>query len=340
MRSAVVPPSRLHLDVVLPTHNRRDLLARALDSLMQAEPPADMTVLVTVVDNNSNDGTREMVQTRAKAFAGRLNYVFESRPGKPYALNTGIAATQGDLIGLIDDDEEIEPGWYRCIEEAFADARVDFIGGRCLPRWEAEPPPWLGRYYRGVIGWVDGGLEARDFGPAFPGILTGGNAVIRRQIIDRVGPYRTALRRSPTRLMGAEDEDMYHRLLRIGARGRYLPGLVIYHHVPAQRMTRRYFRRWSFWCGVSRALIDAECPAPVPYITGVPRHLVGKAARDVLRVVYGTVTWSALPDERFAAELNLWDLGGFVYGKHFYRDVAIDPPRLPRSDDHPRPGNV
>lgn len=314
--------SPLQLDVVLPTHNRQALLARALDSLLRADVPPGLNVRFTVVDNNSTDGTRELVAARAADFGGRLTYLFEPCPGKPFALNAGIAATHGDLIGLIDDDEEIDENWYRSIEEAFRSEDVDFIGGRCLPRWGAERPDWLGKHYKGVIGWVENGLEPLDFGPSFPGILTGGNAVITRKTIRKVGPYSTALSRTPTRLMGAEDEHLYFRLLEIGARGRYVPELVIYHFVPAQRMTKRYFRRWCFWCGVSRGLIDREYPARVPYVAGIPRYMFGKAARDGARALQSTITGRLPADDRFAGELNIWDLVGFIYGKHFYRPAA------------------
>lgn len=308
----------LQLDVILPTHNRQDLLARALDSLLSADVPPDLTVRVTVVDNNSTDGTREVVHGRAADFGGRLTYLFEPRPGKPFALNTGIAATSGDLIGLIDDDEEIDRNWYRCIDDAFRGDNLHFIGGRCLPRWGAAPPPWLGKRYKGVIGWVENGLEPLDFGPSFPGILTGGNAVITREMMRKVGPYSTALSRTPTRLMGAEDEHLYFRLLAIGAKGRYLPDLVIYHFVPAERMTKRYFRRWCFWCGVSRGLIDIEYAAPVPYVAGIPRYMFGKAAREGMHALRSSVIRGLADDDRFASELNFWDLAGFIYGKHFY----------------------
>jgi glycosyltransferase involved in cell wall biosynthesis len=311
------PP--LQLDIILPTHNRQHLLARTLDSLLAAEVPPGLTIRVTVVDNNSTDGTRELVRARAADFSGRLTYLFEPHAGKPFALNAGIAATGGDLIGLIDDDEEIDPQWYRCIDRAFSDETLDFIGGRCLPRWGGDRPAWLGRYYQGVIGWVENGLEPLDFGPSFPGILTGGNAVITRAMFRKVGPYSTTLSRTPTRLMGAEDEHLYYRLLRIGAKGRYLPDLVIHHYVPAERMTKRYFRRWCFWCGVSRGQIDLEYPAPVAYLAGVPRYMFGKAARNGARSLQSVITRRVPPDERFARELSFWDLAGFIYGKHFYR---------------------
>jgi glucosyl-dolichyl phosphate glucuronosyltransferase len=314
----------MRLDVILPTHNR-SALARALDSLLAAEVPPRLHVSVTVVDNNCTDDTRELVRSRAADFGGRLGYVFERRPGKPYALNTGIAMTSGDLVGLIDDDEEIDSQWYRCIDDAFADKSLDYIGGRCLPRWTVAPPAWFGGRYRGVIGWVECGMQELDFGPPFPGILTGGNAVLTRAVLQGVGPYSPALSRTPTRLMGAEDEELYRRLLLLEARGRYRPDLIIYHHVPAARLTKRYFRRWCFWCGVSRGVIDCEYPLPVPYLAGVPRYLVGQAARDAIGSIRGALTGSESPEDRFATELNMWDLAGFVYGKHFYRPPAPMP---------------
>jgi glycosyltransferase involved in cell wall biosynthesis len=312
----------MQLDVVLPTRNRRRLLGRALDSLLAADVPPGLDVCVMVVDNNSTDDTRELVRARAAGFGGRLAYRFEARLGKPYALNAGIAATSGELVGLIDDDEEVDRNWYRCIEAAFRDDSVDFIGGRCLPRWGGTRPPWLGRHYLGAIGWVDAGGEPGEFGWAFPGILTGGNAVIRRAVMRGIGPYSTALSRTTTRLMGAEDEHFYHRLLAAGARGRYLPELVIYHYVPVERLTKRYFRRWCFWRGVSRAVIDREQPAEVPYVAGVPRYMFGEAVRGASRSLRSAITRRLPLDEQFAGELSVWDLAGFIYGKHFY-DAAV-----------------
>ena len=61
--------------------------------------------------------------------AQRLRYLFERRPGRSNALNTGIAACEGDLVGMIDDDEEIDRSWFRAIRAAFERPGLDFIGG-------------------------------------------------------------------------------------------------------------------------------------------------------------------------------------------------------------------
>ncbi|HET7217917.1 MAG TPA: glycosyltransferase [Vicinamibacterales bacterium] len=308
------------LDVILPTFNREALLARTLDSLCAAPVPAGMSVRILVVDNASTDGTRALIRRQSERFGGRLQYLFVPTPGKPHALNAGIAATDGDLIGLIDDDEEIDAGWFACIRREMMNPAIDFIGGKCLPRWESPRPSWLGTGYLGVVGWVDPGDTAKAMDESYPGILMGGNAVVRRRLLERAGPYSTALNRTGARLLGCEDEDMYHRLLAIGARGRYVPELVIHHHVPAARLTKAYFRRWCFWRGVSLGVMDRSRPAPVAYLAGIPRYRVGRALRGVCGLLASLTPWRRSDDAaRFEHELACWDLAGFFWGKHVHR---------------------
>jgi hypothetical protein len=149
----------------------------------------------------------------------------------------------------------------------------------------------------------------------------GGNAVIRRRVLERAGPYSSALNRNGATLLGCEDEDMYHRLLALGARGEYAPDLVIYHHVPAARLTKAYFRRWCFWRGVSLGVMDRDRPAPVRYLAGVPRYKIGRACRGLASRAGHLLRLRREPDPaaRFEHELACWDLAGFVWGKHLYR---------------------
>ena len=100
----------MRLDVIVPTYNRQDLLPLALNSLFAAEIPAGLDVTVTVVDNNSTDGTRQVIESFRERLGERIQYCFEVQQGRSHALNAGIAATSGDLVGIIDDDEEIEIG--------------------------------------------------------------------------------------------------------------------------------------------------------------------------------------------------------------------------------------
>jgi len=306
----------MELTVVVPTYNRHLLLKRTLNSLIRAPIPAEMSVRAVVVDNNSQDDTRGTVREYSNLNELAIDYVFEPRQGRSFALNAGIAAADGDLLAMIDDDEEISQYWYAVISSAFKGGDIDFIGGPYLPRWGARPPPWLPQNYLGAIGWVDGGDEVCSYGRGYGGILMGGNAVLTRSVLARVGPYSQSLGRTGKRLLSCEDEDMYQRLLAAGAKGLYRPDLVIYHYVPPERLTKRYFRSWCFWRGVSRGVMDRDQKAPVAYLGGIPRYLYGTAARSALRIASSFIRDRS---QLFADELPIWDLAGFFYGRHFYR---------------------
>jgi glucosyl-dolichyl phosphate glucuronosyltransferase len=309
----------MKLDVIIPTYNRGELLKRTLDSLLAAHIPREAEVRVTVVDNNSKDDTRAVVESYMEKFGGRLRYLFEGKQGRSHALNAGIAATNGDLVGMIDDDEEVDAHWFTRIDRAFRDGNVDFISGPYIPRWGAAQPPWLPKGYRAVIGAIHEGDQVRVYGEGYDGVLVGGNAVITRSMLKRVGPYSTLVGRKGTRLLGCEDDDMTHRLLAAGARGLYLPDLIIYHYVPPERLTKRYYRNWCFWRGVSLGVIDRERPSTEVYLMGVPRHIYGSAARSMLRIGRTLLNGDRNPAQNFTDELAVWDLAGFFYGKHFYR---------------------
>ncbi len=179
--------------------------------------------------------------------------------------------------------------------------------------------------YGAVIGRVDSGNEIRKFGPGFGGMLAGGNAVIRRRVLARVGPYRTDLGPSPaTRLMSCEDEDMFKRLLALGARGFYRPDLIVHHYVAPERVAKGYFRRWCFWRGVSLGMLDRQQPQDVAYLLGIPRYLYGRAARASVQLARGVLR-GLDPARRFEDELAWWDLIGFVWGRH-WRGLRSAPP--------------
>jgi glycosyltransferase involved in cell wall biosynthesis len=307
----------MRLDVILPTFNRHKLLKLTLESLLAADTPPGLSVTVTVVDNNSSDMTKDTVESYRPRFSGRLHYVFEKEQGRSQALNAGINATSGDLVGMIDDDEQIDRRWFCRIYEMFASGEVDFIGGPYVPQWSGAPPSWLPREHAGVIGVVDGGSQ-HVYGTS-DAELMGGNAVISRAILAKLGLYSTDLGRTGKRPLADEDTDMYHRLLAAGARGVYVPDLIIYHYIHPDRLTKRYFRRWHFWRGVSSGLLDRRQPQPTPYMLGVPRYLCGSAARGFLHMLPRMAGFRADPAEQFGDELKIFDLFGFFYGKHFYK---------------------
>ena len=307
----------MKLDVVVPTYNRSSLLRKTVSSLLRAPIPDGLEVEVLVVDNNSKDDTEKVIREIQSQAERPVTYIKELTQGSSSSRNAGIRTGKGEIIGFIDDDEEIDENWYNVVAREFAEPKTEFIGGPYLPNWGAPAPGWLPPGYHAAIGVVDPKPRA-SFGGDFKGILMGGNAVIRRSVYERVGLYSPTLGRSGKGLLSDEDSEFYRRMCNADVRGMYVPDLIIYHYIPASRLTRNYHRRWCYWRGVSQGVMDRTSREPVAYLLGVPRHKVGLA----LKCMFTWPVHIVKPNETgkaFSDELASWDLFGFIYGKYFAR---------------------
>jgi len=112
--------------VVIPTLDARTLLAAALESLdRQTRPPDE----VVVVDNASSDGTAELLAERF----GHVRVVRNERNlGFGAAVNRGAAATEADVLVLVNNDVECEPDFVERLSAPFEDARVGMAAGVLL----------------------------------------------------------------------------------------------------------------------------------------------------------------------------------------------------------------
>lgn len=304
------------LDIVIPTFNRKALLEKAVRSVFRAIPSPELTVRVLVVDNNGTDGTKALVKELQADAPFPLLYIRECKQGLSNARNAGIAASEADLIGFIDDDEQLQADWLGVIAREFQDLSLDFIGGPYLADWVSPVPDWLPPGYHSAIGAIP--PKPRSNFDVFEGVLMGGNAVLRRRIFAEVGTYAPHLGRSSKGLLSEEDAEFHRRLRKAGKQGLYVPDLAILHYVAPERLTRRYHRKWVLWRGISQGVLDRELKEPVRYFAGVPRYKIGRALRSLF----------TMPLHRFAAngkarafadELASWDLAGFIYGRYFFR---------------------
>src|SRR5256885_1951448 len=303
------------LDVIIPTYNRADLLARLLESIRAAEQPSGMLIRTIVVDNNSKDQTRSVVEAAQRGWPGTLEYRFEAIQSKSAALNNGVSAVRADIVGMLDDDEEIHPQWFAVIARTFSDPSVDFISGPYLPRWGAPVPPWLPSDYPGVIGWMDAGNRVLEYGKDYNGVMMGGNAVVRTAAGKAAGWYNASLGREGVQVgSGCEDVDFFERLQLSGAKGLYVPELIIYHYIPSHRLTKKYYREWCFRRSVAQAHLDALRPQPVKYLLGVPRYMIGRAARSVAFLAASAARRQWDTGVTFSRELAVWELAGFLAG--------------------------
>src|SRR5215211_2485879 len=111
----------MDVSVVLCTHNRYETLRNALRALAMTTVPSGLDWEVVVVDNNSSDRTRIVVEEFARQAPCEAVYVFEARQGKSFALNSGIARARGRILAFTDDDAVVDVEWLSAIARGFAE---------------------------------------------------------------------------------------------------------------------------------------------------------------------------------------------------------------------------
>lgn len=307
--------------VVIATCNRADDLRQTLTHMATLEPTC--TWEVVVVDNNSTDRTADVVRELAVHYPVPLRYVFEREQGRSAALNAGIAAATGEVIATTDDDVRVAPDWIDQAVGALDRFACDYVGGKVLPIWGGPRPAWLpdhgGRHWA-VIALLDYGAEPKPFGTQVP---LGVNMSFRREAFDRAGLWDNRVGRKAGTLLGQEVREWCLRGRAAGLVGYYVPDLRVRHIIPASRLNKRYFRRWFYWRGISRALLyqqqglDMEKPEQtaldstrVPHVAGVPRYLFRTLARNVVDLAKAAVRRD--PVATFEHELWLFFFAGIA----------------------------
>lgn len=317
---------QLKLNIIVPTYNRADSLRKTLQSFLDAELPSSFDVFVTVVDNNSTDHTKQIVEKMKPLFTRiKLDYFFEEKQGRSFALNAGIKLADGDLISGIDDDEEIEKSWFVEVEKIFRERweKIDFVGGKLLPNWETAPPSWVEPLKDGVICWRDYGNEEWTYTRESP-MITGGHGVFKREVFQKIGVYDESVGAKGKGFISGEDEVLYNQLLTHKMRGVYNPKLVIYHYVPAYRLDKNYYRRWLFGVGISRYLADTNYKdSGAAKLLGVPRWMYKKSGKDMLEKIKCAL--KGKETESLAAENQPLVFAGYFYGRNL-RDGFLDKP--------------
>jgi glycosyltransferase involved in cell wall biosynthesis len=298
----------LDATVIVCTYNRADSLSGTLDCLSRQAVRSTLRWEVVVVDNNSSDHTRRIVEERRRMWPA-LRYRFEPNQGLSHARNHGIAAARGEILLFTDDDVCPEPDWVQRIADAMGRHGCDACGGYIAPVWEAAPPPWLTERFHGFLAIradrQDTFEVTADCTPPF-----GANMAFRRNVFDRFGLFDVSRGRKGAVLAGGEDIELFDRILRNRGKVMFLGDARVHHRVEAFRLSKRYFRKWRFQG--SRNL-GATLGAPGDRrIAGIPLYFFPQLARAIGRAIRARLLEPR--DEAFFRELLVWHFLGMMRG--------------------------
>ena len=202
--------------------NRRELLRACLHSLARQEGVSFETV---VVDNGSIDGSADLAEAE---FGARVIRNPENR-GFCAANNQGIAAARGELIALLNNDAEAEPGWLSALAHACCGAPdIGMAAGKILV-W--EDPSRIDK--AGHLMFPDGQNRGRGTGEPDRGQYDrdeevlwpdGCAAMYRREMLDAIGGFDEDF------FAYGDDAELGLRARIAGWRAVYTPRAVVRHH--------------------------------------------------------------------------------------------------------------
>jgi len=260
------------LTLLICTHNRADLLERALASINAAKRPT-MPVQVLVAANACADDTVERAQAYQAKQAERgwlpLTLIEVPTPGKSHALNAAIPLIDTELTAFVDDDHRVDENYLVAIEQAaqtWPDTGI--YCGRILPDWDGNEPAWVHddgpyRIYPLPVPRYDQGNAPKAITAEEGPIPGGGNLVVRRRVFKLAGQFSTELGPHGHDLGGGEDSEYVLRVLTRGEHCQYTPDIVQHHYVDTERLQLGYLLKKSYQRTRSTARIHGGGSVPL-----------------------------------------------------------------------------
>lgn len=301
----------MRVSVILCTYNRCQSLAKPLSSVAASALPDTVEWEVLVVDNNSNDRTREVVEEYCRRYPGRFRYLFEPQQGKSYALNAGIREAQGDVLAFLDDDVTVEPTWLQNLTVPLEDGEWAGTGGRTLLAQPFKPPRWMAMEGPEEMGGVLAALF--DLGRAPCELYRppyGTNMAFRKEMFERYGGFRTDLGPGPGDAIRNEDTEFGRRLMAVGEHLRYEPSAIVYHPLLLDRVKKEYFLAW--WFDYGRAQMREKGSRPP--VWGIPRHYLSIPRMIGICLSERALRWMCTlnPQRRFTRKCWAWLMAGQI----------------------------
>jgi len=194
---------------------------------------------IVVVDNDSCESARGTVKSCAGQSRATINYFVEPVQNISLARNKAIENAEGDLIALIDDDEQPGASWLLTLYETLKRFGADGILGPVLPYFERKPPDWVfkGHFFERPNHETGHRLAWQN--------TRTGNALLRRELFQKGGNWF-----DPAFGSGGEDRDFFKRMIAQGREFVWCREAPVFEVVPSER--------WRTAVLVKRALLRGK----------------------------------------------------------------------------------
>jgi len=258
------------ITVVICTHNRANLLLKAIHSINAAPSLSGSDISILVIANACSDDTLQKLQKlQTDSLQYPLTFEEEPTPGKSFALIRAVNLVPEGFICFIDDDHRVDKNYLTSIQNTINKSpKISMFCGPIFPDWTGLEPSWVhtqGKYkiFPEPIPCFKIGSKATLITAETP-LPGGGTLIVKKELFAKIGHFSTALGPKGHNLVGGEDTDFVLRVLNAGEKILYVPDIIQYHYVDLGRLKLSYLILTSFQRTRSFTLVNYPNRSPIP----------------------------------------------------------------------------
>ncbi|MBO8130393.1 MAG: glycosyltransferase [Candidatus Marinimicrobia bacterium] len=204
------------ISIIVPCYNSKKTIKECVSSIVSQDYPED-SFEILIIDDGSNDGTRDILKEIGRGKNIKLFFHAENR-GLAAARNTGIGNANGEILLFVDSDMILSERFLQKVNNLFA--RDDIIGviGKRISHHTVKMDKY--QRYRNEYKRIKNWSKPIPF-YYFLFNLT----AVRKEVIEEVGYFNETYK-----IWGGEDNDLAYRIYKKYPAGLYFnPELIGYH---------------------------------------------------------------------------------------------------------------
>ncbi|WP_300978473.1 glycosyltransferase [Flavobacterium sp.] len=238
---------QLDLSVIVCCYNSAQRIRPTLEHLAKQNTTNFLKWEVIVVDNNSNDGTSELVFQIWEELKSDIAFkvVYENRPGLSNARKKGILSANGEILIFCDDDNWFEEHYVQIAYNLMSeDNSIGMLGGIGQEVIGGDKPTWFENvklaYAVGPQNDVDGDITF------IKGYVYGAGSIVRKSVLFNIyekGFINQLTDRIGKVLVSGGDNEIGYMIALSGFKIYYSSKLKFKHYLPESRLMVSYLCR-------------------------------------------------------------------------------------------------
>ncbi len=280
------------ISIIVCTYNRSEILKYCLDSL-ENQSVDKSNYEVIVVDNNSTDNTKEVIEEYCRRNSN-FRYVFEENQGLSHARNRGAKEAKSEWTGYVDDDGKVRENYIEQALYTIENFDFDCFGGKVVNWFKYGKPRWYPEIH-------DIEKEGISEIKAIEGYVSGGIAFYKKEVIFKYGMFPVNMGMYGNNLGYGEETYLQMLIKKNGSIG-FNPFVILDHAVSEKKLSLIFYLKRNIYYGEAYENIYHELPSGVI-----------KKSKILLDSLKKTLIWLFKNSAKFLSNKD-----------YFYQNLIID----------------